>query len=82
MKNLCLNCDNLLSITGVKKVISCSPTQSVIETENEKIVISGNDIEAKKIDLQNGEVCLYGLFHNIKLQTSSEKKSLLKRIFK
>ena len=82
MKNLSLDSEKNLCISGVKKVISCTQTQAVIETETEKIVITGNEIEAKKIDLQNGEVCLYGNFSNIKLQAGSEKKSLLKRIFK
>ena len=82
MKNLSLDGMNSLNISGVKKVVSCTQTQSVIETEQEKIIITGNEIEAKKIDLQNGEVCLTGKFCNIKLQTGNEKKSLLKRIFK
>ena len=82
MKNLWLDSENNLTINGVKKVISCTQSQAVIETDTQKLVISGNEIEANKIDLQNGEVCLDGKFNNIKLQNGMEKKSLLKRIFK
>ena len=82
MKTLFLNSENLLTLTGAKKIISCTPAQCVVETTTNKIVILGQNIEVKKLDLDNGEIVLQGDFTNIKLQTSTEKKSLLKRIFK
>ena len=82
MKNLCINSDGFLSIAGVKKVISCTQSQAVIQTESSRVIISGNDIEVKNLDLQNEDIALQGIFYNIKLQSISEKKSLLKRIFK
>ena len=82
MQNLCLNENNILTILGAKKVLSCTQTQAVVETEKRKIIITGNSIEVRKLNLENGEVCLFGFFTNIKLVDSQEKKPLLKRIFK
>lgn len=74
--------ENNLSISGAKKVISCTQSQAVIETTEKRIVVTGNEIEVKKLNLENGEVCLFGKFTNLKLSSEQEKKPLLKRIFK
>lgn len=82
MQNLCLNEHNILSLQGAKKILSCTQSQAVIETDKKKIIATGSEIEVKKLNLENGEVCLYGLFTNIKLSDEQEKKPFLKRIFK
>ena len=82
MENLNLNCQNILTIQGAKKILSCTQSQAIIETDKKRIVATGNSIEVKQLNLENKEVCLYGIFSNIKLTDESEKKSLLKRIFK
>ena len=82
MFNLNLSEQNILAIQGAKKILSCTQSQAVIETDRKRIVVSGTEIEVKKLNLENGEVCLYGLFSNIKFADEQEKKSLLKRIFK
>lgn len=81
MFNLNLSGDNLLQIQGAKKVLSCTPTQAVVAADK-KIIISGNSIEVKKLNLENEEICLAGVFSNIKFAAEEEKKSFLKRIFK
>ena len=82
MENLNLNSQNILSIQGAKKILSCTQSQAVIETDKKKIIATGSAIEVKKLNLENGEVCIYGIFSNIKLTDESEKKGLIKRIFK
>ncbi len=82
MENLSLNKDNILEVNGAKKVVSCTQGQAVIETTSKKLIITGNEIEVKKLNLENGEICLFGKFSNIKLVDEGEKKPLLKRIFK
>ena len=69
-------------IKGAKKVVSSTTTQAVVEIINSSICISGNEIEVKKLDLENGEVCFVGIVSNIKFSNPSEKIPLLKRIFK
>lgn len=72
-----------LYIKGATKIISSSQTQAVIQTGESMVVLTGNNIEVKKLNLEEGEVCLNGNFSNIKLnEHSSKKQPLLKRIFK
>lgn len=74
--------DNL-QIKGATKVVSSTQSQAVIEREDALIVISGSDIEVKKLNLDETEVELKGKFSNIKFSQSGAKKTpLLKRIFK
>ena len=81
MKLLHLEGDSLL-LQGVTKVISSSQSQAVLQCGENVIVLTGNNIEVKKLELESGEVCLQGNFVNIKLSAQKEKQPLLKRIFK
>lgn len=69
-------------VRGVTKVVSSTPTQSVIQTALSTIVFSGSNIEVKKLDIENGEIALEGTFLNIKFSQKGEKQPFLKRIFK
>lgn len=81
-RNLVLSGDNL-EILGATKVVSSSPTQAVVETKDGGILISGSDIEVKKLNLDEGQVAFSGKFSMLKFGTVSGKKTpLLKRIFK
>ena len=71
-----------LILQGVTKVISSSQSQTVLQCGEQVIVLTGNNIEVKKLELETGEVCLQGNFSNIKLSAKSEKQPFLKRIFK
>ena len=73
---------NDLSILGVEKVISFSPTQIVLVAMDSQMQILGSDLQTTKLDEQNGEICVSGLINSIKWQSSQEKIPLLKRIFK
>ena len=74
---------NLLSITGATKVVSSTENQAVVEVGERCIVLTGEKIEVKKLNLEESEVCLEGVFANIKFtQASGKKGSFLKRIFK
>lgn len=81
MKLLHLEGESLI-LQGVTKVISSSQSQTVLQCGEQVIVLTGNNIEVKKLELETGEVCLQGNFSNIKLSTKSEKQPFLKRIFK
>lgn len=74
---------DFLQIKGATKVISSTKSQAVVECGEKLYVISGNDIEVKKLNLEECEVAFYGKFLMIKLgQTQGKKQPLLKRIFK
>ena len=69
-------------IKGATKVISSLPNQCVIQTTLSTIVISGSNIEVKKLDIENTEIALEGSFNNIKFSQKGEKQPFFKRIFK
>lgn len=82
VKNLILNGDELV-LTGVTKIVSSSPTQSIIDTEEGGVLLVGTEMEVKKLNLEEKEVELFGKFTMIKFGIPTGKKpSLLKRIFK
>ena len=74
--------DELLQITGATKVVSTTQLQAIIEIGEKCIIITGEGIEVKKLNLEQQEVCLEGNFTNIKLSSSSKKIPFLKRIFR
>ncbi len=75
--------NEMITIKGATRVSSSTQSQAVVETASNTIVISGNDIEVKKLNLESQEVCFSGKFSNVKLASlSSGKTPILKRIFK
>lgn len=81
--NYILHLENgLLEIIGVTKVVSATNGQAVVQTEDSRIIINGNEMEVKCLDLEQGKVCLVGKFTDLKLNSSAKKQPFLKRIFK
>ena len=79
-----INIDNqkLLNIKGVEKIISSTPNQSIIQSNLSYIQIHGNNLEVKKLDVENKEAIIEGDIYNIKFNKQAEKKSLWKRLFR
>ena len=73
---------NDLSITGVDKVISFSPTQIILITLDNEMQITGQQLQTTKLDEENGEFIVQGIINSIKFVPKKEKISLIKRIFK
>ena len=73
---------NDLIISGVKKVISFSPTQIILVALDCEMLILGEQLQTTKLDEENGELVVSGLINSIKWTEKKEKTSLLKRIFK
>lgn len=73
---------NDLSIVGVEKVISFSPTQILLVAMDSQMQILGSNLQTTKLDEQNGELYVSGLITSIKWNNAPEKIPLLKRIFK
>ena len=72
-----------LQIKEAEKVVSSTQSQAVVETKSSTIVVSGVEIEVKKLNLEEGEVELSGKYNSIKFSNLGQKKQpLLKRIFK
>ena len=73
---------NDLSITGVEKVISFSPTQINLISLDCEMQILGNQLQTTNLNEQNGELTVSGIINSIKWNSKSEKIPLIKRIFK
>lgn len=71
-----------ITIIGATKVVSSTSSQAVVETKENTIVISGNGLEVRKLDLENAEVSFIGKVTNVKLSNQSAKIPFLKRLFK
>lgn len=75
--------DQVLMIRGATRVVSSTQAQAVVETNEKSIIVTGNEIEVKKLNLDEQEVWLAGKFSIIKFAAlGGKKQSLLKRIFK
>ena len=72
-----------LLIKGATKVSSSTSTQAIVECGEKTYYISGNEMEVKKLNLEEGEVVFFGKFSIIKIgQSQGKKQPFLKRIFK
>lgn len=72
-----------ISINGATKVVSSTSTQAIVETKENTIIISGNNLEVRKLDLENCDVSFLGKITNIKFSPAGGTKTpFLKRIFK
>lgn len=75
--------NDVLQIKGATKVVSSTSTQAVVEMGAKCVIMLGEKIEVKKLNLEESEVCLAGEFSTIKFTNAGGKKGgFLKRIFK
>ena len=73
----------MLRIKGATKVISSTQSQAAVETKECLIVVSGSEIEVKRLNLDEEDIELKGKVSSIKFSPLGAKKQpLLKRIFK
>ena len=70
-----------LTITGVDKVISVKPDLLQLKSTAGDIVVTGQNIEVTKLDLEQHTLSLNGKFDSIKY-SNVDKTPLLKKIFK
>lgn len=82
METITIEDRKTIIINGATKVISTTQTQAIIEIEDTNLVVSGTNIEVTKLDLNNKVVEFAGNINSVKYMSKTEKKPLLKRIFK
>ncbi len=71
-----------ITLHGATKVISSTSTQAVVEINETCAVITGNNIEVIRLNLENKEVVFSGNFISLKYTQKQEKTGLIKRLFK
>ena len=74
------------SLTGVKDVIAFDEGEVILETDMGLLVIKGQGLHVKRLNLENGEVDLDGrmdsFFYSEQKGTVGKKESFLVRLFK
>lgn len=70
-----------LTLTGVDKVISIKPDLLQVKSTAGDIVVTGQNMEVTKLDLDEHTLMLNGKFDSIKY-LENRKTPLLKKIFK
>ena len=82
MESILIEDRKKLTLMGALKVVSATNTQAVVEVANNNVVITGNNLEVTKLNLDNKEVCFSGNIMGVKYMQKAEKGNFLKRIFK
>ena len=82
MENITIENRNQMSITGATKMISSTDNQSVVEVGDCNIIISGQNLEITKLDLENKQVNIKGIINSLKYSQKKEKNNIFKRLFK
>ena len=70
-----------LTITGIDKVVSVKPDLLQVKSSAGDIVVTGQNFEVTKLDLEQHTLSLNGNFDTIKY-SNNQKTPLLKKIFK
>ncbi|MDR0384317.1 MAG: YabP/YqfC family sporulation protein [Christensenellaceae bacterium] len=72
-----------LNVTGVKKIKSSDPSQTVLILDNTALVISGTNLSVENASIQTGEVEISGFINSIKYSSVSRKTRFsFKNMFK
>lgn len=82
MESILIEDRKSLTIKGAKKVESSTSTQAVIVLDGKNMVVTGNNLEVVKLDLDEEEVIFSGEIASVKFTTKTEKTPFLKRLFK
>ena len=72
----------LLSVWGVKRVPAFGDKEIKIQLENESLLVTGQDLEIKLLNLDQGQVIAKGYVTGLKYSSGGVEKGFLKRIFK
>ncbi len=72
----------LISIWGVKSVPTFGDKEVKIQLDGEMLVLSGQNLEIKLLDLEKGQLIVKGYVTGLKYTSSSTEKGVLKKIFK
>lgn len=74
-----------LELSGVKLIESFDVNEFILETSQGWMSVRGKDLTLAKLDTEHGDVIIKGLIETIEYlmnRKSSEKESLLTRLFK
>ena len=70
------------SMTGIYSVPTFTDKNIVIKLKDETLVITGQELEIKSLDIESGKLTIGGKVFSIKYSAAQEPISFFKRIFK
>jgi sporulation protein YabP len=71
-----------LSLTGVKAVPTFTDKGMHIELDGETLIVNGQDLEIKTLDVDSGILTVRGFITSIRYTGTAAKGGLIKKIFK
>lgn len=75
-----LSNQKILTVTGVESVHTMNPNQVLLTALGKPLMITGENMEIEKLDVDNGILKIKGLIEGLKY--NQKKENILKRIFK
>ncbi len=82
MQTILIEDRKTIKIVGATRILSSTSSQASVEMNENNLIMSGNNLEITKLDLENGEVVFCGELSSLKFVNKSEKTPLLKRLFR
>ena len=73
---------SLLSVTGVKGVPTFSDKEIKVMLKDENMLVSGQNLEIKLLDLERGNLVATGYVTGLKYSSGNVETGVLKRLFK
>lgn len=73
---------SLLSVTGVKGVPTFSDKEIKVMLKDENMLVSGQNLEIKLLDLERGNLVATGFVTGLKYSSGNVETGVLKRLFK
>ena len=70
------------SMTGITSVPTFTDKTVTVKLKDETLVIVGQNLEIKSLDVENGRLTLSGRITSLKYSASAQPTSVFKRIFK
>lgn len=80
--NLILENRNNLSMSGVEKVINFDDNIIVLNTHLGEMTIKGEKLHISKMDVDTGDLSISGNIYGLIYNESTNKGSVIKRLFK
>ena len=70
------------SMTGVQAVPTFTDKSLTIRLKDETLFVTGQNLEIKVLDVENGKLVIAGVISSLKYSAASAPTSFLKRVFK
>ena len=80
--DLILESRSRLTVTGVQKVLHCSPERAAIETSKGTLHLTGVQLSVVSLDLETGEAKLTGRFDLLEYTQNAAAGGVLRRLLR